>query len=84
MSKILESHLSKERENYHAAVLAGRFGGSTPRCPREAAANAVLDIGFTDPIQENRRLLVEGVPVEYQVAGETIHDLVHWNDQQNE
>jgi len=88
---------SSERESYHGAMLAGRLRAAVarinPELPREAveaAANAVLDVRFTDLVQENQRihrLLVDGVAVEYQRGGETIHDraqLVDWADGENE
>jgi len=86
-----------ERENYHGAILEGRFRAAVarinPTLPPEAveaAVNAVLDVGFTELIQENQRihrLLVDGVPVEYLRGGETIHDrakLVDWKDVRND
>jgi type I restriction enzyme R subunit len=89
--------LSTERESYHVAMLPERLKTAVarinPQLPPDAvaaAANAVLDIRFADLLQENQRihrLLVDGVPVEYQRAGETIHDragLVDWNDTHNE
>ena len=88
---------SGERESYHGAMLPGRLKAAVarinPDLPPEAvdaAANAVLDLRFTDLVQENQRihrLLVDGVPVEYQRGGETIHDrarLVDWKDTRNE
>ena len=88
---------SGERESYHGAMLPGRLKAAVARInpdlpPEavEAAANAVLDFRFTEMIQENQRihrLLVDGVPVEYQRGGETIHDrarLVDWKDEHNE
>jgi type I restriction enzyme R subunit len=89
--------LSTERESYHVAMLPERLKTAVarinPQLPPDAvaaAANAVLDIRFADLLQENQRihrLLVDGVPVEYQRGGETIHDragLVDWNDTHNE
>ena len=89
--------VSGERESYHGAILPGRLRAAVarinPELPPEAveaAANAVLDLRFTDLVQENQRihrLLVDGVPVEYQRGGETIHDrarLVDWKDARNE
>jgi type I restriction enzyme R subunit len=89
--------LSTERESYHVAMLPQRLKTAVarinPQLPPDAvaaAANAVLDIRFADLLQENQRihrLLVDGVPVEYQRGGETIHDragLVDWNDTHNE
>jgi type I restriction enzyme R subunit len=88
---------SGERESYHGAMLPGRLKAAVarinPDLPPEAvdaAANAVLDFRFTEMVQENQRihlLLVDGVPVEYQRGGETIHDrarLVDWKDDHNE
>jgi type I restriction enzyme R subunit len=88
---------STERESYHGAMLPGRLKAAVARInpdlpPEavEAAANVVLDFRFTEMIQENQRihrLLVDGVPVEYQRGGETIHDrarLVDWKDDHNE
>jgi type I restriction enzyme R subunit len=89
--------LSTERESYHVAMLPERLKTAVarinPQLPPDAvaaAANAVLDIRFADLLQENQRihrLLVDGVPVEYQRASETIHDrarLIDWNDAHNE
>jgi type I restriction enzyme R subunit len=86
-----------ERENYHATILVGRFRAAVarinPTLPPEAveaAVNAVLDVGFPELVQENRRihrLLVDGVPVEYLRGGETIHDrakLIDWKDVRND
>ena len=88
---------STERESYHSTMLPARLMAAVarinPELPPEAvnsAANAVLDLKFTDLIQENQRihrLLVDGVPVEYLRGGETIHDrarLVDWKDEHNE
>lgn len=88
---------SSERESYHGTMLPARLKAAVarinPDLPPEAvdaAANAVLDLRFTDLVQENQRihrLLVDGVPVEYQRGGETIHDraqLVDWKDERNE
>ncbi len=67
-----------------------RINPNLPPDAVAAAANAVLDLRFTELIQENQRihrLLVDGVPVEYQRGGETIHDracLVDWKDAHNE
>lgn len=86
-----------ERESYHGAMLPGRLRAAVARINPDlppdavgAVANAVLDLRFTDLVQENQRihrLLVDGVPVEYQRGGETIHDrarLVDWKDARNE
>ena len=94
---VFDPDLSTERESYHVAMLPERLKTAVarinPQLPPDAvaaAANAVLDIRFADLLQENQRihrLLVDGVPVEYQRGGETIHDragLVDWNDTHNE
>jgi type I restriction enzyme, R subunit len=67
---------SGERETYHVALLAGRLRSAVarinPALPGEAvaqAANAVLDLVFTEAVQENQRihrLLVDGETLEYQ------------------
>jgi type I restriction enzyme R subunit len=64
---------SGERERYHGAMLPGRLEAAVARINTElpseavdAAANAVLDLRFTDLLQENQRihrLLVDSVPV---------------------
>jgi type I restriction enzyme R subunit len=89
--------VSNERESYHGALLPGRLKAAVARINPDlppdavdAVANAVLDLRFTDLIQENQRihrLLVDGVPVEYQRGGETIHDrakMIDWKDARNE
>jgi type I restriction enzyme R subunit len=86
-----------ERPNYHAAILAQQFRAAVQainaRVPAEAidsAIHQVLDVQLPDLIQENRRLhrlLTHGVPVEYSVRGETIHDrvwLVDWSGHHNQ
>ncbi len=61
-----------------------------PRDAVDRAANAVLDQQFPEVLSENRRihrLLLDGVPVEYQRGAETIHDrvrLVDWTDASND
>ncbi len=94
---VFDPDTSSERESYHGAMLPARLKAAVtrinPDLPQEAviaASNAVLDLRFNDLVQENQRihrLLVDGVPVEYQIGGETIHDrarLVDWKDEQNE
>lgn len=94
---VFDPDASGERESYHGAMLPGRLKAAVarinPDLPPEAvaaAANALLDLRFTELVQENQRihrLLVDGVPVEYQRGGETIHDrarLVDWKDEHNE
>ena len=86
-----------ERTSFQDVALTGRFRASiarlNPSVPHDAvdrAANAVLDHQFPEVLSENRRihrLLLDGVPVEYQRGGETIHDrvrLVDWTDASNE
>lgn len=88
---------SSERDSYHVTILKQRLrkavaliNATLPPEGIEAAVNAVMDVGFTELVQENQRLhrlLVDGVPVEYVRGGETIHDrarLVDWSDQHNE
>ncbi len=87
----------RERTSFHDVALTGRFRASiarlNPLLPHDAvdrAANAVLDQQFPEVLSENRRihrLLLDGVPVEYQRGAETIHDrvrLVDWTDASND
>ncbi|MFM8879364.1 MAG: type I restriction endonuclease subunit R, partial [Verrucomicrobiota bacterium] len=86
-----------ERTSFHDVVLHGRFRTSiarlNPTVPHDAvdrAANAVLDQHLPEVLAENRRvhrLLLDGVPVEYQRGAETMHDrvrLVDWTDTAND
>jgi type I restriction enzyme, R subunit len=95
--ELFEPEVTPERDSYHGAILTCRFKDAVtrinPDAPPEAidrAVNAVLDEQFPDLLQENRRihrLLIDGVPVDYQKGGETINDrlkLIDWEDQHNE
>ena len=86
-----------ERENYHTTFLvsrlkaaAARINSQVPADAIDSAVNKVLDAQLPDLIQENRRihhLITDGIPVEYTIDGETIHDrafLVDWEDELNE
>jgi type I restriction enzyme R subunit len=86
-----------ERPNYHAAILSqtlrtavGKINPSIPQAALDSAVHQVLDVQLTELLQENRRLhrlLVEGVPVEYHRAGETVHDrawLIDWTSKHNQ
>ena len=88
---------NRERSSFHEVALASRFRAAVarlnPLAPPEAVertANALLDQEFPEVLAENRRihrLLVDGVPIEYQRGAETIHDrlrLVDWTNGQNE
>lgn len=93
----LEPDATSERENYHGTILEERFRDAIQRInaevPSEAidrATHAVLDQELPDLHQENRRihrLLVDGVALEYQKDGETIHDriwLIDWANEKND
>ena len=82
-----------ERDNYRQVVLVGRLrqavAALNPNVPRAAlddAVKQVLDLGTPTLMAANRhfhRLLVNGVPVQYQRDGETRGDfvrLVDWAD----
>ena len=82
-----------ERENYRQVVLAARLrqavailNPGVPPAAREDAVRQVLDLGTPVLLAANRqfhRLLVGGVPVQYQLEGETRGDvvrLVDWAD----
>jgi type I restriction enzyme R subunit len=82
-----------ERETYRQVLLAGRLrqavaalNPSVPAEAREDAIRQVLDLGTPVLLAANRqfhRLLVTGVPVQYQRDGETRGDfvrLVDWAD----
>ncbi len=86
-----------ERSSFHDTVLLGRLRSSmarlNPQAPPEAivrAAHALLDQQFPELLAENRRihrLLLDGIPVEYQRGPETIHDrlrVVDWSNGANE
>lgn len=85
-----------ERPNYHAAILAHTLrtavvaiNPAIPAAALDSAIHQVLDVQLTELHQENRRihrLLIEGVPVEYQRNGETVHDrawLIDWSGKNN-
>ncbi len=75
-----------ERESYRDVVLAmrlraaiARLNPKVPLAAREDALKQVLDLGMPVQLSANRlfhRLLVTGVPVQYQVDGETRGDFV--------
>ena len=82
-----------ERETYRQVVLGGRLrqavaalNPGVPASAREDAIRQVLDLGTPVLLAANRqfhRLLVAGVPVQYQLDGETRGDfvrLVDWAD----
>ncbi len=84
-----------ERENYRQVLLVERLGGAiarlNPQIPlaaREDALRQVLELGVPVQLSANRlfhRLLVGGVPVQYQKDGETRGDfvrLIDWADVQ--
>lgn len=82
-----------QRESYRDVVLAprlrsaiARLNPQVPLAAREDACKQVLDLGVPVQLAANRlfhRLLVGGVPVQYQVDGETRGDfvrLIDWAD----
>ena len=82
-----------ERESYRDVVLAmrlraavARLNPSVPLAAREDAVRQVLELGVPVQLSANRlfhRLLVSGVPVQYQKDGETRGDfvrLIDWAD----
>lgn len=79
-----------ERGSYREVLLAerlraaiARLNPSVPAAAREDAARQVIDLGVPALLSANRqfhRLLVNGVPVQYQVDGETRGDFVHLID----
>ena len=84
---------SPERDNYRQVVLAERLRSAmaklNPKVPlaaREDALKQVLELGLPIQLSANRlfhRLLVSGVPVQYQKDGETRGDfvsLIDWAD----
>ncbi|MBK7061968.1 MAG: type I restriction endonuclease subunit R [Rubrivivax sp.] len=85
--------IEPERENYRQVLLIGRLrqavaalNPAVPQAAREDAVKQVLDLGTPVLLAANRqfhRLLVTGVPVQYQRDGETRGDfvrLVDWAD----
>jgi type I restriction enzyme R subunit len=84
-----------ERDSYRQVLLLGRLrqaiallNPSVPAPAREDAVRQVMDLGTPVLLAANRqfhRLLVGGVPVQYQQDGETRGDfvrLVDWTDPQ--
>lgn len=84
---------SPERENYRQVLLVerlrhaiARLNPSVPLAAREDALKQVVDLGLPIQLSANRlfhRLLVGGVPVQYQKDGETCGDfvrLIDWVD----
>jgi len=81
---------SPERESYRQVVLAGRLRAAiarlnplVPLAAREDALRQVLELGVPVQLSANRlfhRLLVSGVPVQYQRDGETRGDFVRLID----
>ncbi|WP_449439250.1 type I restriction endonuclease subunit R [Pseudomonas migulae] len=81
---------SPERENYRQVVLVERLRNAiaklNPKVPlaaREDALKQVLELGLPVQLSANRlfhRLLVSGVPVQYQIDGETRGDFVRLID----
>ena len=82
-----------ERESYREVVLAmrlraavARLNPAVPLAAREDAVRQVLELGVPVQLSANRlfhRLLVSGVPVQYQKDGETRGDfvrLIDWAD----
>jgi type I restriction enzyme R subunit len=82
-----------ERESYRDVVLAmrlraavARLNPAVPLAAREDAVRQVLELGVPVQLSANRlfhRLLVSGVPVQYQKDGETRGDfvrLIDWAD----
>ena len=85
--------IEPERENYRQVLLIGRLrqavaalNPAVPQAACEDAVKQVLDLGTPVLLAANRqfhRLLVTGVPVQYQRDGETRGDfvrLVEWAD----
>ncbi|TCQ81606.1 type I restriction endonuclease subunit R [Pseudomonas sp. JUb52] len=81
---------SPERDNYRQVVLVERlrsviakFNPKVPLVAREDALKQVLELGLPVQLSANRlfhRLLVSGVPVQYQKDGETRGDFVRLID----
>ena len=79
-----------ERANYRQVLLTfrlreaiGKLNPSIPSAAREDALKQVLDLGVPALLSANRhfhRLLVGGVPVQYQLNGETRGDFVRLID----
>ena len=79
-----------ERADYRQVVLVDRLRNAIarlnpdiPNAARDDALKQVLDLGVPSQLAANRlfhKLLVNGVPVQYQKAGETVGDLVRLVD----
>ncbi|MGH8354701.1 MAG: type I restriction endonuclease, partial [Pseudomonas sp.] len=79
-----------ERESYRQVLLPmrlraaiARLNPKVPLAAREDALKQVLDLGLPVQLSANRlfhRLLVSGVPVQYQLEGETRGDFVRLID----
>lgn len=82
-----------QRSDYRQVVLAGRLrkaiarlNPSVPQAAREDALQQVMDLGIPALLSANRafhKLLVGGVPVQYQQDGDTRGDfvrLIDWAD----
>lgn len=79
-----------ERADYRQVVLVdrlrdaiARLNPGIPNVAREDALKQVLDLGIPAQLAANQqfhKLLVNGVPVQYQKAGETLGDLVRLVD----
>lgn len=85
--------VTPERDNYRQVLLIGRLrkavaalNPTVPQAARDDAVKQVVDLGTPVLLAANRqfhRLLVTGVPVQYQRDGETRGDfvrLVDWTD----
>jgi len=85
--------IAPERDSYRQVLLIGRLrqavaalNPSVPQAARDDAVRQVVDLGTPVLLAANRqfhRLLVTGVPVQYQRDGETRGDfvrLVDWDD----
>ena len=87
---IAHDGVSPERESYRHVVLSGRLRAAiaqlnpmVPLAAREDALRQVLELGVPVQLSANRlfhRLLVSGVPVQYQRDGETRGDFVRLID----
>lgn len=92
-SDIAPDGSAPERANYRQVLLVerlrgaiGRLNPDIPLVAREDALKQVLDLGVPSQLAANRhfhKLLVNGVPVQYQKGGETIGDFVRLIDWAN-
>jgi len=90
---IAHDGVSPERESYRHVVLSGRLQAAiaqlnpmVPLAAREDALRQVVELGVPVQLSANRlfhRLLVSGVPVQYQRDGETRGDFVRLIDWAN-